>query len=66
MNDLSGVGGVRYWLLCVSVRAGVSRSRVPRWGTLGPLLSLSRGSHVVVHHVAVTVDVPVVVPVLRV
>ena len=58
----------RYWraLLSVSVSAGVSRSRVPRGWSLRPLLSLARGSHVVVHHVAVAVDVPVVVPVVRV
>ena len=57
------VRGSRYWraLLSVRVSAGVSGSRVPRWRALRPLLS-----HVVVHHVAVAVDVPVVVPVVRV
>ena len=62
------VRGSRYWraLLSVRVSAGVSGSRVP-WGrALCSLLSLTRGSHVVVHHVAVAVDVPVVVPVVRV
>ena len=55
-------------LLSVRVSAGVSRlqprPRVPRRGTRCPILPFS--PHVVVHHVAVAVDVAVVVVVLRV
>ena len=51
--------------LSVRVCAGVALW-IPRWWTSRSLLSLSRSSHVVVHHVAVAVDIPVVVVVLRV
>ena len=42
------------------------QARVPRRWTPCPLSSLSLRSHIVVHHVAVAVDVPVVVVVLGV
>ena len=55
-------------LLRVGVSAGVVRlqARIPRGWTPCPLPSLSLRSHIVVHHVAVAVDVPVVVVVLGV
>ena len=59
-----GAGG----LLRVGVGAGVVRlqTRVARRGTPSPRCSLRLRSHVVVHHVAVAVDVAVVVVVLGV
>ena len=55
-------------LLGVRVSAGVLRleARVARWWAPSPLSSLPLRSHIVVHHVAVPVDVPVVVVVLGV
>ena len=65
-NELSSGRGGRLLRVCVS--AGVVRlqARVPRGWTPCSLSSLSLRSHVVVHHVAVAVDVPVVVVVLGV
>ena len=52
--------------VCVSARVLRLEAWVARWWAPSPLSSLRLRSHIVVHHVAVAVDVPVVVVVLGV